>query len=357
MVSLFTQEGVSPTMSVSTKTRRDFSRELYDACAKDDDSSRKSFSSKHSTWFSILRSTIRHSAGHTHTTRHAAAGDVGKEDWVDALSSAMLSNGIECVPGMYQSRISCTKIVRLVGQAPSSQAMKARPGSLKRAAIEAECRAELWAKRRKMTIDFGCKIPFTNIPKMIDEGFRLMEKNFKRGDARVLRHYEVARHSLVGCLGDPLCDLMLMIALTLASSSETPWVAPKSNHFEVGPKKDARLLAANLVTRMLWFLRPQDFPWDKDDGQVLRVSEMTKKVEQKGVNNRVLRELGWVVVVRGTRDSPRNSDVELQKMEELLWMRKELLGLRKDATRFIRRVFHSHDNIWVERCKGIISEE
>jgi len=352
MVSLFTQEGVSPTMSVSTKARRDFSGELYDACVKDDDSSRKSFSSKHSTWFSVLRSAIRHAV-----TKNTTADTLGKEYWVGAISAAMLSNGIECVPGTYLTRISCTRVVRLVGEAPSSQAMKARPGSLKRAAIEAECRAELWAKRRKMTIDFGCKIPFTNIPEMVEEGFRLMEKNFKRGDAGVLRHYQVARHSLVGCLGDPLCDLMLMIALTLASSSETPWVPPKSNQFEVGPRKDARLLAANLVTRMLWFLRPQDFPWDKDDGQVLRVSEMTKKVEHKGVNNRVLRELGWVVVVRGTRDSPRNSDVELQKAEELLWMRKELLGLRKDATRFIGRVFHSQDSIWVERCKSIISEE
>jgi len=344
MVSAFESEGV---ISVSTKARRDFSCELYDACVRG--GQRNPFSSRHSTWFSVLRAAV------THTTKPPAS--VGKEQWVAALSTAMHMNGIDCVPGMYQSRISCRRMVRLVGQAPPSQAMTARPGSLKRAAIEAECRAERAAKRRKMTIDFGCKIPFTEIPEVVAEGFRLMEKNFKRGDKRVLEHYQAALYSLEGCLGDPLCDVMLMMVLTLASSSETPWVAPKSNQFEVGPKKDARLLAANLVTRMLWFLRPQDFPWDKDDGQVLRVSEMTKKVEHKGVNNRVLRELGWIVVVRGKRDTPRNSDVELQTVEELMDARADLLGLRKDATRFIGRVFHSDDSIWVERCRAIISEE
>ena len=289
--------------------------------------------------------------------RHSKADVVSKEHWVAALSSAMHSNGIEYVPGTYQSRITCRKMVRLVGQAHSSQALTARPGSLKRAAIEAECRAESAVKRRKMAIDFGCPVPFTKIPEMIEEGFRLIGQNFKRGDQKVLEHYEVARLSLVNCLGDPACDVMLMIALTLASSSVTPFVGPKSREFDVGPKKDARLLAANLVTRMLWFLRPQDFPWDKDDGQVLRVSEMTKKMEHKGVNNRMLRELGWVVVVRGNRDNPRNSELKLRSSEELFQVRKELLGLRKNAVGFICRVFHSDDRIWVERCDQIIKEE
>ena len=39
--------------------------------------------------------------------------------------------------------------------------------------------------------------------------------------------------------------------------------------FEVGERKDAQF-APNLVTRMLWFLRPKAFPWDKDEGVVLR---------------------------------------------------------------------------------------
>jgi hypothetical protein len=51
-----------------------------------------------------------------------------------------------------------------------------------------------------------------------------------------------------------------------------------SYEFEAGPRKDPRLLAVTLTTRMLWFLHPWYFPWEKDDGMVLRISEMVKKI-------------------------------------------------------------------------------
>jgi hypothetical protein len=75
------------------------------------------------------------------------------------------------------------------------------------------------------------------------------------------------------------------------------------------------------------------------------------------VNNRVLRELGWVVVVKGNRNNPRNSDVELQSRDKLMRMRKELLSSRKHAEGFIGQIFHTHDNIWVDRCAAIVKEK
>jgi hypothetical protein len=80
---------------------------------------------------------------------------------------------------------------------------------------------------------------------------------------------------------------MLMLVLTLASSLETPTVAPKAHEFSVGPKKKNSMFAANLVTRMLWFLRPRWFPWDADAGVILRVSEMTKKVGKVSIQQRL----------------------------------------------------------------------
>jgi hypothetical protein len=47
---------------------------------------------------------------------------------------------------------------------------------------------------------------------------------------------------------------MLMLVLTMASFSATPTVLPKARAFSVGLKKDSSMFAANLVTRMLWFL-------------------------------------------------------------------------------------------------------
>ena len=130
---------------------------------------------------------------------------------------------------------------------------------------------------RKYAINFGCAVPFTEIPEMIEAGFEAYKEIFKNGDVKVLAHYLAARDCLEQCLGDPICDL-LMIVLTFASSSVTPIVPQHSYEFDVGPRKEPKLLAVNLTTRMLWFLRPGNFPWDEDDGMVLRIPEMMKKM-------------------------------------------------------------------------------
>lgn len=202
---------------------------------------------------------------------------MGRDLWIGALTVAMLACQIEAMPGSYRSKLSYKRVVRLVGSASSAPAIAARPGSLKHAALEAVHNAQQPVLRSR-AIDFGCSIPFTAIPKLVEDGFQEQERVFRKGNQGILEHYQRARQCLAECLGDPLCDLMLILALTLASSSETPTIAPKAHAFSVGPRKKSSLFAANLVTRMLWFLRPTYFPWEADHGAILRVSEMTKKV-------------------------------------------------------------------------------
>lgn len=201
---------------------------------------------------------------------------MSKEEWIGVVTSAMLSCDIECMPGSYRAKLSWRRVVRLVGSALSVKAIAARPGSLKRAALEAEQEA----KRPCLTgkIDFGCPVPFRKIPPLVQEGFSQQEKLFQKGDRKILEHYQTAHMVLAESLGDPLCDLMLMLALTMASSSETPTVPQYAHCFSVGPKRSNALFAANLVTRMLWSLKPERFPWEADTNSVLRVPEMTKKI-------------------------------------------------------------------------------
>ena len=149
----------------------------------------------------------------------------------------------------------------------------------------------------------------------------------------------MVRNCLESYLGEPVCDLLLMLVLTIVSSSATPTMLPGKHEFEMGLAKDTLSFVANLATRMLWFLRPDHFITAGGNGTVLSIAEITKKIEHKDINNRFLRELGWVRVVRGNRDAPRNSDLTLLPMEELLGWRKELLSLRKDSAGFIGRVF------------------
>lgn len=80
----------------------------------------------------------------------------------------------------------------------------------------------------------------------------------------------------------------------------------------------------------------------------------TESVEQmKTSNNRTLRQLGWVTV-RGLRDSPRISDMELRSKEELFTKLRELTAALKRPAEFIAMVFCSEDEVWVERCQSII---
>lgn len=85
-------------------------------------------------------------------------------------------------------------------------------------------------------------------------------------------------------------------------------------------------------------------------------NEVLISIEHKGVSNRLLRELRWVQVVQGNRDSPRNSDVVLQSREELMRRRQELMSLRNDAVGFIGLVFRSYNTIWIKRYSAIIKE-
>ena len=46
-------------------------------------------------------------------------------------------------------------------------------------------------------------------------------------------------------------------------------------------------------------------------------------------------------MIYGKRNAPRNSDLTLLPIEELLRWREELLSLRKDSAGFIARIFYS----------------
>jgi hypothetical protein len=258
---------------LSPKTRRDFACDLYQSCTQDQVHPCQAYASVHATWPSVLQAVLTYTDQQLVTT----------EQWHGALATAMLSNKIECTPGTSQGRITVKRMIRLVGSTLPMNSLSARPGSLKRAAIEAT-QAEDAKHKRRQQISFGCAIPFKGIPRLIEQGFEKLDRLFQgdKGNQGIREHYQLARIVLQGCLGDPCCDVMLMLVMTLASSSVTPAVAPEARAFGVGKKrKDSASFAANLVTRMLWFLCRDKFPWDKDVGTVLRVSEMTKKIGEE----------------------------------------------------------------------------
>jgi hypothetical protein len=212
------------------------------------------------------------------------------------------------------------------------------------------------------TIDLGYEIPFASIPSIINEGFRAkQDRVMKRGDPGLAEHYQIAQNCLLEYREFWFCDILFMIVLTVISSSVIPSVAPGSRIITAGPRKmDPKRFAANLITHMLWYVLPKEFPWEpweKKWGPIPRVPEMTRELRKQGVNNWLLQALKWVDIKKGSKQA-RNGDVTLRSEKDLLQLRSDLLSSRKRrAHDFIALVFGSRDDKWVEACSSIIKEK
>ncbi len=360
------------TPTITTRTRYDVAKDIYDVLRGK--GSLVAWASKHARWAATLRAAIQHTKRDTIT----------KDQWISSISGALHTLGVEWLPGSHRGYITGRCITKLVGSEVSTATIVAgQQGSLKRAALEAaqayEARSFAGHKRfKRRRIHFGSNIPFTEIPALIQEGFRRQREQKGPTGERVRSHYQAALHCLQNCLGDPRCDLMLMLVLTICSSSERLDVQEGDRHFSVSTKpNNPAVLAACLVTRMLWFLRPEAFPWQRDEAQVLRVPDMVKKigtsglegVKRRGVtpanvlwmiehigNLRILEQVGWLRRVKGTRKTPRMNEVALQHDNILSQQRTGLMLLMKEPDRFIEAVLGCRDRIWVDRCSSVILE-
>ncbi|KAL0938270.1 uncharacterized protein CTRU02_204880 [Colletotrichum truncatum] len=273
------------------RARQDFVSEMVRVVGSE--KGRDAFSAKNATWPLTLHFAIANS--------RKSQGGIDLGMWVGAVLSCLVVSGIEWVPDSVRGRFTSRSVVRLGGAAIPEPVPSGPPGSLRREAQDTEIRHNRVLRQRAQRqeqhgarIDFGCPVPFTNIPNLILSGFEKAKAMFSnKGDSKVLEHYQLAINCLAENIDDYRCQLMLMITLTICSSSETPEVALKANKFTIADKrKDPGQLALVMVTRMMWFLYPASFPWAKNSGgTAYDVAEMTKKVEQKGCNNRVLKVL------------------------------------------------------------------
>ncbi|KAL3291334.1 hypothetical protein RB213_001792 [Colletotrichum asianum] len=124
-------------------------------------------------------------------TRHDFVAEL-----LQVISSCFLAAGIKWVPNSVRGQLTSRSVVRLGGQATVQPAPFGPPGSLRRAAREAEIKHERTVKDRvqrqecQPQIDFGCPLPFTNIPSLILASFNQTKATFLgKGDAKVLDHY------------------------------------------------------------------------------------------------------------------------------------------------------------------------
>ena len=209
--------------------------------------------------------------------------------------------------------------------------------SLKRNAMHTALRVQEDKKRRVIA---WVPDSFTRIPQLMEDGFPgsaisclWKETEYPKvlpRTAQLLRG--MPRGSCLRFAADTRNHLQIIVSHAVRGEKwERVWSRWRKN--------PAQFLA-NLATRMLWLLRQKALPWEADDGMVLQVSEMTNKIERKEVNNRFLREIGWTQV-HGSCSNPRNSDLGLRRVEELLNLRKELLSPLSSV---------SSSTLWIEKA-------
>jgi len=262
--------------SKSNKARYDFAEQIYKACLEGNEIAGQAIASKNATWLSILREAIR----------NTMEIDVTAQEWIRGINTEMAEAGIQWVPGCHRKRLTSRRVIQLDGAHPRVRPilkLAGPEGSLKRAAMEAEQRMAMEErapkKRKKRIIDLGAEIPFTRVPKVVQEGFDKLVKSHQKTDPELIRHLRLAHSCLVQCLGDPLCDLMLMLALTFAACTTTPSIEMGETEFRPAQRqRDADMLAATMVTRMLWFMRPKEFPWEEEMRGVLPIKKITPKI-------------------------------------------------------------------------------
>jgi hypothetical protein len=214
--------------------------------------------------------------------------EISETVWVAILARALHTCRIQWIPGTDRGRMVHTRIIRLQNRELEPPPATAPPGSVKRQVQEAAIATEMHKARKQDVINIGYPIPFQTIPDKIAEGFERSITIIK--DPPIKQHYRLARTVLEGFLGRKECDLMLMIALTFAASSELPYAAddlrtnPGFIVAAVGKDnkgKDTQLGAVALIVRMLWVLDPDSFPQTAKQQAVtgaLSIREMTKKI-------------------------------------------------------------------------------
>lgn len=110
------------------------------------------------------------------------------------------------LPGSHRSRITYRREIRVVRAVLPARIVAARPESSKRDAIEAELRTQKLV--RCQVIDFGCKVPFEHIPKLVEEGFTELDGIVANGNRKIRGHYQIARNCLSLCLRYKRCDMI-----------------------------------------------------------------------------------------------------------------------------------------------------
>ncbi|KKP05317.1 hypothetical protein THAR02_02583 [Trichoderma harzianum] len=282
-----------------------------------------------------------------------------EEQWRTYIGSALKENQIDWVLGISSSFLTAKIAQRIVSNEESQERIIAM-SSL------AQTREITRFKDRGESINFGCKFPLKNgLPDGLVQGFKRLRENTNSCNSLpnpgLINHYKKAFSLLEEFQSEPHVELLCILALTVGMTSDmTIYIVPKKDARDevarfaiasssVKPKRGGARVAV-LALRMLWYLMPEKFVWEKAKGEELEIEEETMYSIQ-----RVREATGWL-------DCPKDQVKRISKSKNMRRASKEALDARLEQLRslmpkptdFVREVFQSDDPKWVDQCKAII---
>ncbi|KAM6476987.1 hypothetical protein HDV62DRAFT_402221 [Trichoderma sp. SZMC 28011] len=303
-------------------------------------------------WLDVLRPVFE-------MTASTDISGAQKEQWRNYIGSALKENQIDWVLGIHSSFLTAKIAQRIISNEESQQRIIAMSSLTHTHEITR-------VKDRGEGINFGCKFPLKNgLPDGLVQGFKKLQENTNSCNSLpnpgLINHYKKAFSLLEEFQSEPHVELLCILALTVGMTQDmTIYIVPKRDAKDevarfalasssVKPKRGGARVAL-LALRMLWYLMPEEFVWEKAKGYALEIEEETIYSIQ-----RVREATGWL-------DCPKDQAKRWSKYKNMRRASKEALDARLEQLRslmpkptdFVREVFQSDDPKWVDQCKAII---
>ncbi|QYS99810.1 hypothetical protein H0G86_006926 [Trichoderma simmonsii] len=229
-------------------------------------------------WLDVLRPVFKMTASTDVSGAH-------KEQWRNYIGSALKENQIDWVLGIHSSFLTAKIAQRIISNEESQQRIIAMSSLT-------HTREITRFKDKGEGINFGCKFPLKNgLPDGLVQGFKKLQENTNSCNSLpnpgLINHYKKAFSLLEEFQSEPHVELLCILALTVGMTLDmTIYIVPKKDAKDevarfaiasssVKPKRGGARVAV-LALRMLWYLMPEEFAWEKAKGYALKVEEETE---------------------------------------------------------------------------------
>ncbi|RPA88623.1 hypothetical protein L873DRAFT_1849653 [Choiromyces venosus 120613-1] len=229
---------------------REYTTRIYETLStldlRDPGKNSMSFADKNATWHVCIAVALQNVPSHLKPLDGGACAT--------SIASSLTALGVEEIPGTYRQKLSYRKTTHI------RKKLQRREDLLDPTTLSA--RNGIFEERIEdpapATLRFKFQTPFSELPKMIDQGCNGLMQNYQTSTNIIANQIQATLNVLD--LQDPIVQLALILTSVLSISTplpSCPWVSGRSkfeDHVKRGCEKDR--WCAVLFLKMMWFHYP-----------------------------------------------------------------------------------------------------